>query len=262
MKALLSVLLCLSALLIAPAAPAQEAPATQTVSVDFPNEERAVILRNVADIFELDLRLPASLRGSVSLKARNRGWRFFFDEVLQPVGYAWKEENGVIVVYDAFPERSTLVPAAATTPPVGDPGPAAGRTPFGAATWVFLALTGAAGIAAVLALRPGVVTRAKADPRWSDSVAQLAALIRVLALFIAFEAVVAVGGMAMYSAAFHGRPLAPASAFVAAGLATSSCTILLFLATSLLTWRIAPWLALRLSETLRGTPPAPVAPPR
>ncbi len=89
------------------AAPAQ-APATEnkalvakgkdTLSVDFPDEEIRNVLRNVADLFELNLVIPETLQGKTSIKLRDVTWRQIFHVVLQPVGYTFVEEGNIIKV--------------------------------------------------------------------------------------------------------------------------------------------------------------------
>lgn len=68
------------------------------ISVDFPNEEIRTILRNVADMFELNLVVPETLQGRTSIKLRNVTWRQIFREVLTPVGYTFMEEENIIRV--------------------------------------------------------------------------------------------------------------------------------------------------------------------
>jgi len=89
------------------AAPVQ-APATEnkamvtkgkdTLSVDFPDEEIRNVLRNVADLFELNLVIPEALQGKTSIKLRDVTWRQIFQVVLQPVGYTFVEEGNIIKV--------------------------------------------------------------------------------------------------------------------------------------------------------------------
>ena len=89
------------------AAPAQ-APATEnkavvskgkdTLSVDFPDEEIRNVLRNVADLFELNLVIPEALQGKTSIKLRDVTWRQIFQVVLQPVGYTFVEDGNIIKV--------------------------------------------------------------------------------------------------------------------------------------------------------------------
>ena len=98
----------------APAAPAVEikaaaAPAADpsarsrdasrdTLSVDFPDEDIRTILRNVADLFELNIVMPEALRGKTTVKLRDVTWRQIFENVLQPVGYTYKEEGNIIKI--------------------------------------------------------------------------------------------------------------------------------------------------------------------
>src|ERR1700753_2922537 len=55
-----------------------------TLSVDFPDEEIKTILRNVADLFELNLVVPDTLTGKTSIKLRDVTWRQIFHVVLSP----------------------------------------------------------------------------------------------------------------------------------------------------------------------------------
>src|SRR6188508_643321 len=45
-----------------------------TLSVDFPDEDIKTILRNVADLFELNLVVPDTLTGKTSIKLRDVTW--------------------------------------------------------------------------------------------------------------------------------------------------------------------------------------------
>src|SRR6478735_6260390 len=62
-----------------------------TLSVDFPDEDIKTILRNVADLFELNLVVPDTLSGKTSIKLRDVTWRQIFQVVLSPVGYSYIE---------------------------------------------------------------------------------------------------------------------------------------------------------------------------
>lgn len=70
----------------------------ETLSVDFPNEEIRTVLRNVADLFELNLVVPDTLVGRTSIKLRDVTWRQIFRVVLTPVGYDFVEEDNIIKV--------------------------------------------------------------------------------------------------------------------------------------------------------------------
>ncbi len=88
----------------ASAAPAGDALAKSrdsgrdTLSVDFPDEDIRNILRNVADLFELNLVMPEALKGKATVKLRDVTWRQIFENILQPVGYTYKEEGNIIKI--------------------------------------------------------------------------------------------------------------------------------------------------------------------
>ena len=69
-----------------------------TLSVDFPDEDIRNILRNVADLFELNLVVPDTLTGRTSIKLRDVTWRQIFQVVLAPAGYTYIEEGNIIKV--------------------------------------------------------------------------------------------------------------------------------------------------------------------
>ncbi|MCH6255431.1 hypothetical protein MLD52_02640 [Puniceicoccaceae bacterium K14] len=71
---------------------------SDTISVDFPNEEIRTILRNVADLYMLNLVVPEALQGTASIKLRDVNWRQIFSVVLEPVGFTFVEENNIIKV--------------------------------------------------------------------------------------------------------------------------------------------------------------------
>src|SRR5690606_2901969 len=69
-----------------------------TLSVDFPDEDVRNILRNVADLFELNLVIPDTLQGRTSIKLRDVTWRQIFQVVLSPVGFTYIEDGNIIKV--------------------------------------------------------------------------------------------------------------------------------------------------------------------
>jgi len=75
----------------------------ERISVDFPDESRSVILRNLADLYGFSVVLPVELTGRTNIKAKDKGWHELFDQILRPIGYDWREENGVVTVYDVVP---------------------------------------------------------------------------------------------------------------------------------------------------------------
>jgi type II secretory pathway component GspD/PulD (secretin) len=90
----------------APAATVQGAEPTaapvsrdkDTLSVDFPDEDIKTILRNVADLFELNLVVPDTLTGKTSIKLRDVTWEQIFTVVLAPVGYTYVKEGNIIKI--------------------------------------------------------------------------------------------------------------------------------------------------------------------
>lgn len=79
-------------------APVVVAKSKDTLSVDFPDEEVRTILRNVADLFELNLVIPDTLQGRTSLKLREVTWRQIFQVVLSPIGYTFVEDSNIIKI--------------------------------------------------------------------------------------------------------------------------------------------------------------------
>lgn len=69
-----------------------------TLSVDFPDEDIRNILRNVADLFELNVVIPDTLQGRTSIKLRDVTWRQIFQVVLTPVGFTYVEDGNIIKV--------------------------------------------------------------------------------------------------------------------------------------------------------------------
>jgi len=70
----------------------------ETISVDFPDEEVRTILRNVADLFDLNLVIPDTLQGRTSVKLRNITWRQVFEVVLEPLGFTYVEDRNIIQI--------------------------------------------------------------------------------------------------------------------------------------------------------------------
>jgi len=81
-----------------PASKGKDSAGRDTLSVDFPDEDIRNILRNVADLFELNIIMPDTLQGKTTIKLRDVTWRQIFESVLQPVGYTYKEEGNIIKI--------------------------------------------------------------------------------------------------------------------------------------------------------------------
>src|SRR5271157_837058 len=69
-----------------------------TLSVDFPDEEIRNILRNVAELFDLNIVIPDTLQGKTSIKLHDVTWRQIFQVVLTPVGYTFVEDGNIIKI--------------------------------------------------------------------------------------------------------------------------------------------------------------------
>jgi type IV pilus assembly protein PilQ len=69
-----------------------------TLSVDFPDEDIRNILRNVADLFELNIIMPETLQGKTTIKLREVTWRQIFQNVLDPVNYTYVEDGNIIKI--------------------------------------------------------------------------------------------------------------------------------------------------------------------
>jgi len=71
---------------------------TDMISVDFPNEEIRTVLRNVADLYMLNIVIPEDLQGTTSIKLRDVSWKQIFSVVLEPIGYTYVEEGNIIQI--------------------------------------------------------------------------------------------------------------------------------------------------------------------
>jgi type IV pilus assembly protein PilQ len=76
----------------------RDASGKDTLSVDFPDEDIRTIVRNVADLFELNIIIPETLQGKTTIKLRDVTWRQIFQNVLAPVGYTFVEEGNIIKI--------------------------------------------------------------------------------------------------------------------------------------------------------------------
>lgn len=80
------------------AAKGKDSAGRDTLTVDFPDEDIRNILRNVADLFELNIIMPDTLQGKTTIKLRDVTWRQIFESVLGPVGYTYREEGNIIKI--------------------------------------------------------------------------------------------------------------------------------------------------------------------
>src|SRR5581483_11703427 len=80
------------------AAKGKDASGRDTLSVDFPDEDVRNILRNVADLFELNIIMPETLQGKTTIKLRDVTWRQIFQNVLDPLNYTYVEDGNIIKI--------------------------------------------------------------------------------------------------------------------------------------------------------------------
>ena len=80
------------------AAKSKDGASKDTLSVDFPDTDIREILRNVADLFELNLVMPDTLQGKASIKLRDVTWRQIFEVVLKQVGYTFVEKDNIVKI--------------------------------------------------------------------------------------------------------------------------------------------------------------------
>ncbi|MEO6994881.1 MAG: secretin N-terminal domain-containing protein, partial [Lacunisphaera sp.] len=69
-----------------------------TLSVDFPDEDIKTILRNVADLFELNLVVPDTVTGKTTIKMHDVTWRQIFHSILAPINYTYVEDGNIIKI--------------------------------------------------------------------------------------------------------------------------------------------------------------------
>ncbi len=82
----------------APAPAAALSRDKDTLSVDFPDEDIKTILRNVADLFELNLVVPDTVTGKTTIKMHDVTWRQIFKNVLAPIKFTYVEEGNIIKI--------------------------------------------------------------------------------------------------------------------------------------------------------------------
>jgi type II secretory pathway component GspD/PulD (secretin) len=74
------------------------APGKDTLTVDFADEEIRSILRDVAELFDLNMVIPDTLQGKTSVKLHDVTWRQILQVVLTPVGYTFVEDGNIIKI--------------------------------------------------------------------------------------------------------------------------------------------------------------------
>jgi TonB family protein len=116
-----------------PAEAPRSVAARETLSVDFPNEDIRIVLRNVADLFELNIIIPETVQGKTSVTLTNVTWRQIFKSLLDPVNHTFVEEGKLIrIVPKTVPASSAIpdevLPKFGSTPPQPLPEPPAAES--------------------------------------------------------------------------------------------------------------------------------------
>ncbi|MCH8474175.1 MAG: secretin and TonB N-terminal domain-containing protein [Opitutales bacterium] len=78
--------------------PSIEATMTETFGISYTDDSVRQIVRDVADIFELNIVMPDHFRGETSLRLRNVTWPQVFDIVLEEFGYTYRISNNIIFI--------------------------------------------------------------------------------------------------------------------------------------------------------------------
>lgn len=68
----------------------------ETISVDFPQEDVRTIIRNVADLYDLNVVIPEGLTGTVSLKLRDVTWEQVYRVVLEPLKHTYLVDDNIV----------------------------------------------------------------------------------------------------------------------------------------------------------------------
>jgi type IV pilus assembly protein PilQ len=68
----------------------------ETISVDFPEEDVRTIIRNVADLYDLNVVIPEGLTGAISLKLRDVTWEQVFRVVLEPLNHTYLMDGNIV----------------------------------------------------------------------------------------------------------------------------------------------------------------------
>ena len=77
-------------------------PATKTngdfISVDFVNEDIKQVLRYVSELYDLNIIIPSTLKGSVTIRLKNTTWESLLESVLGPVGCTYTKYDNIIQI--------------------------------------------------------------------------------------------------------------------------------------------------------------------
>ncbi|MCC5807046.1 MAG: hypothetical protein JJU00_12025 [Opitutales bacterium] len=70
----------------------------ERISVDFPDEDVRNIIRNVADLYGLNVVIPETLVGRITIRLRDVTWQQIFNVVLEPMNFTWIVDDNIIKI--------------------------------------------------------------------------------------------------------------------------------------------------------------------
>ena len=83
---------------------------SEQVSVDFINEEIKNVLRYTAELYDLNIIIPTTLAGNVTLRLKDVDWKALLSSVLSPLGYSYTNKDGIIqIVSEAMAKQEPLI---------------------------------------------------------------------------------------------------------------------------------------------------------
>ena len=88
----------------------------ETISLNVDDQEIRVILRNIAELFELNIVIPDDLTARTSLNLKDVTWQQVFNIVLEEQGYSWQQVNGIIRIRRGTTTESGADPRATILP--------------------------------------------------------------------------------------------------------------------------------------------------
>lgn len=71
---------------------------TEQISVDFVNEDIKQVLRYVSELYDLNIVIPTSLEGKVSIRLKNVTWEALLESVLAPVGCTYIQTKNILQI--------------------------------------------------------------------------------------------------------------------------------------------------------------------
>ncbi len=80
-----------------------------TFSLDFADEPIRNVIRYIADVYTLNVVIPESLSGNVSLKLKDVNWPEVFKAILDPAGFSYVQEGKIIKIKSLEDVKSELM---------------------------------------------------------------------------------------------------------------------------------------------------------